>query len=69
MTCHDVEVSAFLFVQKMAYFKEQCMCIKFYFKLGEIAMETYTLLTLVFERKHRAELNEMVSAVQQCVVY
>jgi hypothetical protein len=66
VTCRDEELSAFLFAQKMAYFKEQCMCIKFCFKLGTTAVETYTLLLLAFERKHHAELTQVVSTVQQC---
>ena len=55
---HVLRPVLFSFLQKMADFKEQCICIKL-FQIGKIGAETFQMLTFVFREE----------AVRQTVVY
>ena len=53
---------SFLFLQKMADFKEQCICIRL-FQIGIIDAETFQTLTFAFREE------AMRQNVQKCGTY
>jgi hypothetical protein len=51
----------FVFYQKMAEFKDRCVCIKFYFNLATTATEAFQMVKFDLARKQETELKHLIA--------